>query len=75
MVFNAQLTAEAKAKLKALAQVEHTYAYSLLENAFWQLWDRLPEDKRRAAEMVAQLTGEAPAAGERADRHAGDEDP
>ncbi|MDY7092824.1 MAG: hypothetical protein SX243_07620 [Acidobacteriota bacterium] len=59
-MFNAQLTAEAKAKLKALAQVEHTYAYSLLENAFWQLWDRLPEDKRRAAEIVAQLTGETP---------------
>jgi hypothetical protein len=58
VVFNAQLTAEAKAKLKALAQVEHTYAYSLLENAFWQLWERLPEDKRRAAEIVARLTGE-----------------
>lgn len=56
VVFNAQLTPAAKAKLKALAQVEHTYAYSLLENAFWQLWESLPAEKRKAAEIVASLT-------------------
>lgn len=57
VVFNTQLTREAKAKLKALAQVEHTYAYSLLESAFWRLWESLPAEKRQAAEIVASLTG------------------
>lgn len=56
VVFNAQMSPEAKTKLKALAQVENTYAYALLEDAFWRYWEALPRDKRRAAETIAQLT-------------------
>lgn len=56
VAFTAQMTPDAKAKLKALAQVEHTHAYSLLEHAFWEFWSSLPEDKRSAAETIASLT-------------------
>jgi hypothetical protein len=59
VVFNVLLTPEAKARLKALAQIEHTYAYTLLEGAFWKLWEELPPETRQAADTVAKLvTGE-----------------
>lgn len=61
VVFTAQLTPEAKAKLKALAQIKHSPAYTLLESAFWMLWEALPEDTRDAAETVANLTAAPPA--------------
>lgn len=36
VVFTAQMSPQAKRRLKAIAQVEGSYAYTLLEEAFWQ---------------------------------------
>lgn len=54
LIFNALITPEAKARLKALAEIEETYAYRLLEDAFWDRWNNLPEEKRLKAEALAE---------------------
>jgi hypothetical protein len=53
VVFQAQMTPQAKRRLKALAQVEGTHAYALLEEAFELWWRSLPKGKRDAAELIA----------------------
>lgn len=53
-IFNTQITPRAKARLMALAKVDGTYAYAILEDAFWQVWEALPNDRREAAEVIAQ---------------------
>lgn len=54
VVFNAQMSQKAKNRLKALAQIEDRYAYAVLETAFWDFWDRLPDDRRQAADQIAR---------------------
>jgi hypothetical protein len=53
VVFQAQMTPAAKRRLKALAEVEGTHAYTLLEEAFELWWGSLPKAKRDAAELIA----------------------
>jgi len=50
--FTARLTPEAKKRLMALSQVTGDPAYELLEQAFWDRWEHLPEGHRRAAEAI-----------------------
>lgn len=59
VVFNAQMTADARDRLKAMAHLEGTHAYALLEEAFWRWWRSLPTDRRAAAEMVAKAVAAA----------------
>ncbi len=54
MVFNTLITPEAKARLKALAEIEGSYAYRVLEDSFWDRWNSLPAGKRRKAEALAK---------------------
>lgn len=53
VVFNAQLTERAKARLQALAQLEGRPAYAVLEEAFWLRWESLPAQRRKEAETIA----------------------
>ena len=53
------MTPEAKRRLKALAQVEGTHAYALLEDAFELWWRSLPKAKREAAELIARAIEKA----------------
>jgi len=53
LVFNTQMTRKAKARLKALAQLEGAAAYRVLEDAFWHRWKDLSESKRDSAELIA----------------------
>jgi hypothetical protein len=57
--FTALMTPQAKARLKALAQVKGTFGYSVLEASFWQTWKQLPAAERRKAEALAKAL-EAP---------------
>jgi len=59
VVFNAQMTADAKDRLKAIAHLEGTHAYALLEEAFWEWWQALPESRRDRAELIAKAVAEA----------------
>ena len=54
MVFNTLISPRAKARLKALAEVEGVYAYRVLEESFWERWERLPAATRGKAEALAQ---------------------
>ncbi len=53
--FKALMTPRAKETLRALSQIEGKHGYELLETAFWDFVQRLPEDKRQAAEAIAQM--------------------
>jgi hypothetical protein len=53
VMFTIQLSSRAKMRLKALSDVERDHAYALVEKAFWEYWERLPERKRRTAELLA----------------------
>jgi predicted DNA-binding ribbon-helix-helix protein len=53
------MTPEAKARLKALAQIEGEAAYIVLENAFWHRWESLSEKKRDRAELIAATIEES----------------
>lgn len=68
VVFNALLTEEAKDRLKALSQLEGTYAYTILEQAFWERWKSLPSGRREAAEMIASAIESARAEARNASR-------
>ena len=59
VVFQAQMTPGAKRRLKALAEVEGTHAYALLEEAFELWWRSLPTAKREAAELIASAIEKA----------------
>lgn len=59
VVFNAQMSAAAKDRLKAIAHLEGTHAYALLEEAFWRWWQSLPKNRRERAEMIAAAVAEA----------------
>lgn len=59
MIFTAQMTSSAKDRLKAIAHLEETHAYALLEEAFWQWWGELPENRRERAERIAEAVAEA----------------
>lgn len=64
VVFTAQMSPQAKRRLKAIAQVEGSYAYTLLEEAFWQFWEQLPDDKRSTAETIAAAIEKVEAPGD-----------
>lgn len=57
--FNAQMSAKARDRLKALAQIEGKHAYVVLEEAFWSSWQSLQTDKRKAAELIASTVEKA----------------
>ena len=57
--FTARLTPEAKQRLLALAQIRDTNAYELMEQAFWDLWNGLPEEQREAADALVELVEKA----------------
>jgi predicted transcriptional regulator len=57
--FTARLTPEAKRRLMALAQIRDTNAYEVMEQAFWDLWNGLPESEKAAADSLAQLVEKA----------------
>ncbi len=59
LVFNTQMTAKAKTRLKALAQLEGIPSYILLEKAFWQCWESLSPDRREGAEQIASIIEDA----------------
>lgn len=59
VIFTAQMTPNAKDRLKAIAHLEGTHAYTLLEEAFWQWWRALPENRRERAEVIAKTVAEA----------------
>lgn len=59
LVFNTQMTPKAKARLKALAQINGASAYIVLEEAFWQCWNSLSEEKRDCAELIASTIEQA----------------
>jgi len=50
-----KLTARAKCRLDALADVKGTHAYIVLETAFWAYWEGLPESERNDAETIARI--------------------
>lgn len=56
--FSARMTPTTKARLLALSATTKTPAYALLEAAFFDLWQSLPPDQRRAAEQRMEI--EAP---------------
>ncbi len=60
VVFNAQMTPEAKARLQVLAQLEHTPAYVVLEEAFWRHWRSMPASQRQRAETLLSLLSDEP---------------
>ena len=43
----------------ALAQIRDTNAYEVMEQAFWDLWNGLPESEKAAADSLAQLVEKA----------------
>jgi hypothetical protein len=55
VVFTTRLTAGAKDRLLAIAQVRSEAAYTLLEQAFWSWWESLPADDRQAAEEILAI--------------------
>lgn len=60
VVFNTQMSPEAKARLKVLAQLEREPAYVVLEDAFWRRWKDLSDVKRERAEMLLSILGDDP---------------
>lgn len=52
----ARLSPKAKALVLALAELRECPAYALLEEAFWEHWERLPREQREAAERLAKKT-------------------
>jgi len=61
--FTAHLTPEAKNRLLALAQVTGQPAYSYMEQAFWLLWEGLPDHQRDAAHAILRVLEDARAQG------------
>lgn len=53
--FSTRMTPTTKARLLALSAATKTPAYALLEAAFFDLWQTLPDDQRRAAEQRMRL--------------------
>lgn len=51
----ARLSPEAKRRLMALAQIRHEPAYELIEEAFWSLWEGVPDSEKERAEALIQL--------------------
>lgn len=49
-----RVTAKAKCRLDALAQVKEMTVYGLVEEAFWAYWEELPEKERSAADAIVQ---------------------
>lgn len=74
-MFTIQLSSRAKMRLKALSDVERDHAYVLVEKAFWEYWERLPERKRQTAELLAStmesFESEAAQAGDSAEPEKG----
>jgi len=54
-----RLSADAKKRLSALAQVTGEPAYRHLEEGFWLLWKNLPQGERASAEAFIRLVEEA----------------
>ncbi len=67
-VFNLRITARAKRRLKALAEVSGKPSNAVIEAAFWQHLAALPEPTRKAVERIASTVEAA-----RATRPAKDE--
>lgn len=57
--FTAHLTVGAKRRLLALAQITDQPAYQYMEQAFWMLWENLPEEQRDTAETLTRMVEEA----------------
>lgn len=53
--FSTRMTPTTKARLLALSAETKTPAYALLEAAFFDLWQTLPPEERRAAERRMEL--------------------
>jgi hypothetical protein len=74
VVFTTRLTAGAKDRLLAIAQVRSEAAYTLLEQAFWSWWEDLPADDRQAAEQILAILARR-RAGQEAQARASSEEP
>ena len=48
-----RLTPEAKTRLHVLAEIHGEHAYVLLEKFFWEHWEGLPAEEKKAAETIA----------------------
>jgi predicted transcriptional regulator len=57
--FTARLTPDAKRRLMALAQIQDTNAYEVMEQAFWDFWNGLPAAQREATEALLALVDKA----------------
>lgn len=61
--FTAHLSVRAKRRLLALAQITDRPAYQYMEEAFWMLWESLPEERRETAETLTGVVERARDAG------------
>jgi hypothetical protein len=58
--FSARFTPSAKGRLEALAFSTKEHAYVILEKAFWEYWENLPEPVKSKAERIAAEVEEEP---------------
>ena len=53
------MSIKAKRRLLALAQITEQPAYRYMEEAFWMLWESLPEEQRKTAETLTRMVEDA----------------